>query len=302
MSESAYSLSTYPPFKEGHSQILGYSIYWRIFKGEKSKGRTILCLHGGPGLTHDYLLGFAKLSKLGQRVVFYDQLGCGRSENPKNITLFTIERAVEEVEAVRKKLRLGKVDLLGHSYGGLLAIAYALKYQNNLRSLISLSGLDDVPLAIEEMEKMRLKLPRETLDLMKKCESEGNYDNPEYQAALNVFYKKYFCRLNEWPKELVYSLEHTSKPVYLTMNGPTEFGIIGGIRYWNVSRELKRIRVPTLVTYGRYDEVSPRVAQSIHRGIKGSKFVEFSKSSHMAMWEEPEKVLSTTARFLEKLG
>ena len=285
---------------EGNLQILGYSIYWKKFRvpdGVRSEGK-VLCLHGGPGLTHEYMLAFADLARFGYEVFFYDQLGCGKSELPKNKALFTIERAVEEVERVRRALNLGKIHLLGSSYGGLLAIAYALKYQRNLKSLISISGLDNVPLAISEMDRMKSNLPEDARAVLEKYEEGGEYDNPEYQNALMVFYKKHFCRLDEWPRELLASLEHVSKDVFLTMNGPTEFAIIGNIRYWNVTKKLGSIRVPTLVTCGRYDEVSPKVAESIHRGIKGSKFVRFEKSSHLAMWEERDRCMRVVADFL----
>jgi proline iminopeptidase len=287
--------------KEGYAKVLGYSIYWKSFEPANPKNETVLCIHGGPGLTHDYILAFADLANFGYRVVFYDQLGCGKSEVPKNKALYTVERGVEEVEGVRKELGLGKVHLLGQSYGGLLAIAYSLKYQRNLKSLISASGLDSVPLAIREMDKMKASLPKETLEVMEKLEAAGDYESTEYQSAMMAFYKAYFCRMEEWPKELVYSLEHANRDIALTMNGPTEFAIIGNIRHWDVSRELYRIRVPTLVTYGRFDEVSPKVAKSIHRGIKGSKIVCFTKSAHMAMWEERERFIRVVADFLDSL-
>jgi proline iminopeptidase len=288
--------------KEGYVKIFGYSIFWRGFSPETgvSKG-TILCLHGGPGLTLEYMLCFTDLTKFGYDVVFYDQLGCGRSELPKDKALFTIEHGIEEIEAFRKEMRLGRVHLLGSSYGGLLAIAYALKYQRNLKSLISVSGIDSVPLATREMERMKLELPEETQEILGKYEKEGDYEKPEYQNALMVFYKKHFCRMENWPQELLYSMEHVSKPVYSTMNGPTEFGIIGGIRYWDVSQQLKGIRVPTLVTCGKYDEVSPKVARSIHQGIRRSKLVSFPNSSHMAMWEERDKFMNVVGKFLANL-
>jgi proline iminopeptidase len=152
------------------------------------------------------------------------------------------------------------------------------------------------------MENMKADLPAETRTIMDKYSELGDYDNPEFQNAMLVFYKKHFCRLDEWPKELLYSLEHVSRDVALAMNGPTEFDIIGNIRYWDVTRLLARISVPTLVTCGKYDEVSPKVARSIHRGIKGSRLVQFSKSSHMAMWEEREKFMNTVAKFLNTIN
>ena len=285
---------------DGHVEVLGRKLYYKSY-GRPTKG-TVLCIHGGPGLTHEYLLSLADLAKFDYRVVFYDQLGCGKSEVPKNVGLFTVERAVEEVEGVRKALQLGELHLYGSSYGGLLAIAYALKYQRNLHSLILTGALANVPFCTSEMGKMKASLPPDVVKIMEQFEEAGDYANPEYQKAMQVFYKTYFCRLEEWPKELMSSLEHVSQPVYLTMNGPTEFMIIGGIRYWNVTDQLHKIRVPTLVTCGKYDEVSPKEAKNIHRHIKGSKFMLFPESSHLAMWEEREKYIEALRKFLDNIG
>lgn len=284
-------------FKEGYVEVLGRKLFYKSF-GKPTKGH-ILCLHGGPGLNHEYILSLADLSKHGYQVIFYDQLGCGKSEVPKNIGLFTIERAVEEVEGIRQVLQLGNIHLYGSSYGGLLAIAYALKYQKNLLSLITTGGLSNVPFCTSEMAKMKASLPPDVIKIMEQFEEAGDYANPEYQKAMQEFYKRYFCRLQEWPKELLSSLEHVSPSVYLTMNGPTEFMIVGGIRYWNVSDQLHKIRVPTLVTCGKYDEVSPKEAKNIHKGIRGSKLAVFQNSSHLAMWEERDKYIKVLASFLD---
>ena len=283
---------------QGQITVQGYKLFYKSF-GEPVKG-TVLCLHGGPGATHDYILPLADMAEAGYRVVFYDQLGCGNSEVPKNITLFTVEYAVEEVEAVRKTLGLGKVNLVGSSWGGMLTLAYALKYQKNLKCIVTIGGLANVPLATAEMERMKNQLPQETLAIMKKYEDEGDFENPEYQKAVQAFYNRHLCRLPEWPAEMRYSFEHISKPVYLTMNGPNEFTIIGNIRYWDATSQLHKIKVPALVMGGRYDEVSPRVARSIHREIKGSKLVTFQRSSHVPFWEEREKFMQVLRSFLDK--
>ena len=285
---------------EGQVEVLGRKLYYKSF-GSPTKGR-VLTLHGGPGLTHDYILPLADLAGFGYQVVFYDQLGCGKSEVPKNIGLFTVERAVEEVEGVRQGLKLGKVHLYGSSYGGLLSIAYALKYQKNMLSLITTGGLANVPFCVSEMEKMKASLPTEILRTLEQYEEAGDYGNPAYQKAMQEFYKRFFCRLNEWPKELMYSLEHVSQPVYMTMNGPTEFMIVGGLRYWDVSDRLHKVKVPTLVTCGKYDEVSPKEALNIHRGICGSKLVVFENSSHLAMWEERGRYITVLRSFLDKVA
>jgi len=284
---------------DGYVNVLGRRLYYKSF-GKPVKG-SVLCLHGGPGLTHDYILPLADLASFGYRVVFYDQLGCGKSELPKDVGLFTVERAVEEVEGVRQNLELGKINVYGSSYGGLLAIAYALKFQKNIRSLITTGGLANVPFCISEMQKMKASLPAETLRVMAEYEEAADYGNPEYQKAMQEFYHRFFCRLPDWPKELIYSLEHASPTVVMTMNGPTEFTIVGGVRYWDVSDQLGKIKVPTLVTCGRYDEVSPKEAMRIHNGIKGSKFEVFAYSSHLAMWEEREKYVNVLRTFLDSV-
>lgn len=288
--------------KEGFVNIQGFRLFYKTFGEPKKNKGTILCLHGGPGATHDYLLPLADLSELGYYVVFYDQLGCGKSDLPKDITLFTVERSVEEVEEFRKVMKLGKIHLMGSSWGGLLAIAYALKYQRNMKSLISTGGLHNVPLAVAEMQRMKRNLPEKTFETLKKYETKGDYENPHHMKAAMVFYKRHVCRLDPWPPELLNSLEKISKPVYYTMNGPNEFTIIGGIRYWDVTNRLREIKVPTLVTGGKYDEVSPKVARGIHAGIKGSKLVIFPKSSHLAFWEERDRYMSVLSKFLQRVG
>lgn len=283
---------------EGLAKVLGFNLFYKVFEGDGSRG-TLLCLHGGPGATHDYLLPLADITKSGYRVVFYDQLGCGKSDLPPNTTLFTIERAVEELEAFRKVMKLGRVHLMGSSYGGLLALAYALTYQRNLRSIVTTGGLANVPLTIQEMMRLKSELPRSVQKTLAKYEEKGDYENAEYLAAVNVFYRRHLCRLPNWPAELTYSLEHISRPVYHTMNGPNEFTIIGNIRYWDVTDRLHKIKVPTLVTGGRYDEVTPKVAASIHSEIKVSKRVTFENSSHLPMWEERERYIQVVTSFFQ---
>jgi proline iminopeptidase len=277
-------------------KVLGYRLFYKSF-GTPCRG-TILCLHGGPGATHDYLLPLADLAKDGYRVVFYDQLGCGRSEVPRDKQLFVPERYVEEVEAFRKQMKLGKVHVIGSSWGGMLAIAYALKYQRNMRSMTTVGGLHSVPLTTQEMSRMKNELPKDVRAVMDKYEAAGDYENPAYSRAAMVFYKKHVCRLAVWPKELSYSFDHVSKPVYYTMNGPNEFTIIGNIRYWDVTDKLGSIVVPTLVLTGEFDEVSPKVGGAIHRNIRGSRLVVFSGCSHTPFWENRKTFMNVVSGFL----
>lgn len=286
--------------KQDFVKVLGFNLYYEQF-GRATKGE-VLCLHGGPGATHDYMLSMADLAMEGYRVTFYDQLGCGRSDLPRNNALFLMEHYVEEVEGLRRALKLGRPHMIGSSYGGMLAIAYALKYQRNMRTMITVGGLHNVPLTVKEMERMKGELSVHVRRTLAKLAAAGEYENPRYLEAMMVFYRKHLCRLAEWPPEVSYSMDHISKPVYGTMNGPNEFTIIGNIRYWDVTNQLHRIRTPTLVLTGRYDEVSPVVGRDIHKHIRGSELTVFPNSSHMPFWEEREAFMKRVLRFLAKNG
>ena len=277
--------------------MLGYRLAWEAF-GEPDRG-TVLVLHGGPGVPHGYLTCLSDLTRFGYRVVFYDQLGCGASERPRGTSLFTIERGVEEAEGVRKALRLGRIHLLGNSYGGMLAIAYALRYQRNLRALVIASGLPSVPVANEELRRLVRRLPRGVQRTIDRLERKEAFDDPAYARAAMIFYRRHICRLRTWPKELTRSMRDLSLPVYRAMWGPSEFSVQGSLRYWDVTDRLPTIRVPTLVTGGKYDEITPRIARAIHRRIRGSRLAIFQSSSHLPMWEERERYMRVVGRFLQ---
>ena len=280
----------------GFAKVLGYRLFYRSF-GAADKG-TVLCLHGGPGASHDYLLPLADLAQFGYRVVLFDQLGCGRSQRPRGTALYTTDHHVEEVEGIRRALRLGRVHLMGSSYGGALVLATALKHPRNLRSLIVSSGLASTPLTVREMGRLIERLPAKPRATIREYSAKGDFRHPDYLKAVDVFYRRHLCRLPIWPHELVQTMDHTGI-VYEVMNGPNEFTITGRIRDWDVTDQLPKIRIPTLVTVGRYDEVTPRVAREIQQGIRGSKLVVFTKSSHLAFWEERPLYMEVVRDFLD---
>jgi proline iminopeptidase len=288
-----------PTEREGSTIVRGYRLYWKLVGEEGAKG-TIVLLHGGPGATHDYLLSFSDLARHGYRLLFYDQLGCGRSDLARDVHDYSIDRDVEDLEELRDALDLSRFHLIGSSYGGLLAIAYALAHPRPIRTLVSASGLADVPLTVREMHRLTQELPAPYPEILERYEAKGEFQHPEYLRAVEEFYRRHLCRLPEWPAELRYSLEHMSGPKYGTMNGPNEFTITGTIRDYDATERLPEIRIPTLVTTGRYDEVTPAVAESIHRGIAGSELVRFEESSHTAFWEERERYMRTVLDFLER--
>jgi proline iminopeptidase len=285
--------------EEGFVKVLGYNLYYRS-AGAPDANATVLALHGGPGGSHDYLLPLRDLTRSGYRLVFFDQLGCGRSEIPPGTDLFTLAHHVEETEGVRTALGLGKVHLIGSSYGGLLALAYAIKYQQHLRSLVTVGGLPDVPFASAEMNRLIDQLPPEDARAIHLHGGKGEFTHPDYVRATDRFYHMYVCRLPEWPPELTRTLKLAEeRPVYRYMNGPNEFTITGTIRDINIVSDLRRIRVPTLVTGGRYDEVTPAVAEQIHAAIPGSRRVTFETSAHTPFWEERELFMEVVSAFLQ---
>lgn len=282
--------------RSGFVEVMGFKLFYRsVGEGDN----VLLCLHGGPGVPHYYLLPLAKLASHDFRVVFYDQLGVGSSEKPEDVSLFNIERGAEEVEGVRKALDLGKINLLGTSYGGALALQYALKYQQNIKKLIIASGLASVSETVAEMERLKTILPKEVQEVMKKYEAKWAFLHPEYVKAVDLYYHNFLCRLPEWPEEVVRSLNELSVPVYFTQNGPNEFTIIGTWKGWDITARLPEIKVPTLVTVGRHDEVTLKVAETIHHGIRGSVLKVFENSAHLTMWDEEEKYIQAVKDFIQ---
>ena len=283
---------------DGFVPVTGFRIYFRAFEPTSFSG-TILALHGGPGAHHRYLLPLADLADRGYRVVFMDQLGCGRSERSADPSVYTLEHNVEEVEGVREALGLGRVHLLGSSYGGLLALAYALHHQAHLTSLVTVGGLADVPFTTSEMGRLIQELPEEDRSAIEKFGKLGEFQNPTYLRAVDVFYRRHLCRLENWPPEVATTLAEINPDVYGRMNGPNEFTITGTIKDIDLTPRLSLIRVPTLVTGGRYDEVTPNVARQIRDQISGARQVVFEKSSHMPFWEERAAFMDELANFLK---
>jgi proline iminopeptidase len=275
--------------------VNGFKLFYRVFGNGEN---VLLCLHGGPGAMHDYLLPLGELGDDRVKVVLYDQLGCGKSERPREKSHYAIECGVEEVEGVRQALKLDKINLFGNSYGGAVALQYALKYQRNIKKLIISSGLASVRETVAEMRRLKTLLPKEVQDTLAKYEATEDYQNPEYLKAVDVFYRNFLRRLPEWPEELARTMNGLSTDVYWTMNGPNEFTITGNLRDWDITARLPEIHAPTLITVGRYDEVTPKVAETIHRGIPGSKLVLFENSAHVAMLEERERYLNTVKGFI----
>jgi proline iminopeptidase len=262
---------------------------------------AVFLLNGGPGLPCDYLRDpHAILAEHGYHVVTYDQLGCGASDNPKDMSLWTIGGYAAEVESVRQQLGLGKVHLLGHSWGGWLAIEYALTYPDSLKSLILADTCGDMPHLVSELNRLRGALGSETEAMMLRHEAEGTLDHPEYQAAVTILNYRHVCRLSTYPESLNKSLKHWNMTVYGHMQGPNEFLYTGNLKDWNRIPDMHKIRQPTLVIAGQHDELTPACALRMHQVLPRSRIKIFPNSSHTPFYEEPAAYFPVLLDFLEQ--
>jgi proline iminopeptidase len=286
------------PDKRHHVDVDGY----RVVAYEYGQGDdTILCLNGGPGLPCDYLREAHSCLSLQQyRVIAFDQLGTGRSDRPDDKRLWTMERYVHEVDTVRQALGLGKVHLLGHSWGGWLAIEVALHHQDALHSLILENTVADIPHLIRELQRLRAALGSETVAMMQRYEALGQFDHPAYQAAITLLNYRHVCRLDTWPAPVIRSLNDWNMAPYVTMQGPNEFLYTGNLRDWDRSADLGLIKVPCLITTGQHDELTPACALKMKQSLTHAEVHVFPNSSHMPFYEEPHAYYPVLLDFLDR--
>jgi proline-specific peptidase len=282
----------------------GYRVWYRIVAGREAPRRLpVLVLHGGPGAAHDYLEPLEELAETGRRVIFYDQLGCGRSDRPQDQSLWTVDLFLRELATVRRVLGLDQVHILGHSWGGMLAMQYGLSRPAGLRSLILASATASMPQWVAEAGRLRAALPPDVQDMLVAHETAGTTSDAEYVEAMLAYYRRHVCRLDPWPdcvtRSVLALLQDTG--VYETMNGPSDFHVTGRLREWDIIDRLPELQLPTMVTSGRHDEATPAIAETIHHGIAGSEWTIFEESSHMAHVEEPARYLSALNGFLTRV-
>ena len=262
---------------------------------------VLLCLNGGPGLPCDYLRdAHSWLRDKGYRVVTFDQLGTGASDRPDDPSLWTIARYVEEVETVRRMLNLGRVHLLGHSWGGWLAIDYALTYPQNLHSLILADTVADMPHLVQELNRLRAALGSETVSMMQKHEAEGSLDHPEYVAAITILNHRHVCRLPEWPAPVTRSLNDWNMGPYVTMQGPNEFLYTGNLKDWSRIQDLPALDLPVLIVHGEHDELTPACGLRMKTAIAGAEMLVVRNASHMPFYENPEAYFPPLLDFLSR--
>lgn len=284
--------------EQGYIPVDGHRVWYRRVG---TGGIPLLLLHGGPGAGHDYLEPLQGLAR-DREVIFFDQLGCGRSDQPADRSLWRIERFVREIDTVRAALGLDRIHLLGQSWGGWLGIEYLLSQPRGIVSATLASTSASIPQFVAEANRLKAQLPPEMVAVMQRCEAAGDWRNPQYEAAVMEFYRRHLCRLDPWPDALLRSVRNLDgNAVYETMNGPNEFIVIGNLRDWDRIARLAEIRVPTLITVGRFDEIPPVCAETMRRGIAGSRVVVFAHSGHTAHLEETERYLQVVGDFLQEV-
>jgi len=289
---------------EGFIPFRSWKTWYRVVGKQEEAGRLpLLCLHGGPGATHDYFGSLEAFSSSGRRVILYDQLGWGNSDHIHDPAMWTIELFVDEVGEIRRALGLERVHLLGHSWGGQLAMEYALSQPAGLESLVLADTLSSAPQWAIEARRLIGELPPEVQRAILDHEAAGTTESSEYQDAMKVFSRfhagGHIDPKPKWVKVAFNKLE--TNEVYLTMWGPSEFYVTGTLKDWDITSRLGEIRVPALVLCGRYDEATPNLAETIHRGIPKSELVIFEHSAHFPHIEETERYLRVLDLFLGRV-
>jgi len=272
---------------------------------------NVLLLHGGPASTHEYFECFENfLPAKGIEFIYYDQLGSGNSEIPKDTILWDLPRFVEEVEQVRKALNLNNDNfyLLGHSWGGILAIEYALKYQDNLKGLIISNMMSSAPDYDKYAHEVLAKqMDPVVLDTILMLESKGDFENPKYMELLiQNYYESHICRfpIEEWPEPLLRAFNKINSEIYTIMQGPSEFGISGKLEKWDRSADLPKLKVPTLVIGGQYDTMDPGHMKWMSTQIPNGSYLYCPNGSHLAMYDDQQIYFEGLIKFLinEKEG
>ena len=292
---------------EGHMEWETHTTWYQIVGTLQpdSELAPVVLAHGGPGASHDYIEPIAELARSGRACILYDQVGCGRSEHLPDAAaeFWTVDLFKRELLDLTRTLGIdGRYHMLGQSWGGMLAMEHALDHPPGLLSIIVADSPASMLLWVEEANRLRRELPADVQAALTEHEEAGTTDDPAYEAAVEVFYRRHLCRV-EWPDCLQRSFANIAADptVYHTMNGPSEFHCIGSLRTWDITDRLHEIDVPTLLVSGAYDEATPLIVGTIHERIPGSTWVLLEQSSHTPHLEEPEAFLSAVEAFLAEV-
>src|SRR6266550_581638 len=284
--------------REGYVDFRGYGTWYRIVGDPNSQVAPLLALHGGPGSTHNY---FAPLEQLADErpVVLYDQIGCGNSDRPQDIE-WSVAVFREEVDTVRERLGLGRIHLLGTSWGGMLALEHLLSGAKGIVSLILSSTLASIEQWAAEQVVLRNALPPAVVEVLDRHERAGTYDDPEYEQAMEAYFDRHFYRGSKPRPELERMNAEKARDVYRAMQGPNEWTVTGALRGWDVRDRLGEIDCPTLVIRGRHDMCTDPIAATLVEGISNACEVVLEESSHTPVLEETERYLEAISVFMRQ--
>jgi proline iminopeptidase len=287
---------TFPePESSGLIEVLGGHIWYRS-NGDRHVDRApLLVLHGGPGMQHDYLLPLMALADQ-RRVIFYDQLDCGRSDHPGLPENWTFQRYLTEIEYVRQRLGLTRCHLFGNSWGGSLAAVYAAAGSIGLLSLTLAGPLIDTDRWVADNAAYCRAMPEPYRSLLL---GEAKLDDPDYQAAVDAFYRRHLCRLDPWPEIVKTTLDNGNMAVYQAMWGPAEFASTGILRHFNATPLLAKIQVPTLFICGEYDESTPDACADFASFVPEAEVAVIAGASHLAPVEQTEAYIARLRAFID---
>jgi proline iminopeptidase len=261
----------------------------------------VLLLHGGPGADHRYFEGFEDFLPLnGIEFYYYDQLDSTNSEKPGDPALWTIDRYTDEVEAVRRGLGLNQFYLLGHSWGGLLAIEYALKYQQHLQGLVISNMAASTDSFVKHVSKIRSQFPADLRAQLASYENANKTDDPAYQQLLfDKLYKVFICRLDPWPDPVLRSLQGWNQHVYHVLQGRSEFEATGRMKGWDRWADLSKIKVRTLTMGAKYDEMDPEDMRRMATLMPHGEAWISETGSHFAMYDDQQNYFKALLSFLK---
>jgi proline iminopeptidase len=268
----------------------------------------VLLLHGGPAMTHEYLECFESFFPKEQIEFYeYDQLGSFYSDQPKDSSLWTTERFVEEVEQVRKALGLNKDNffLLGNSWGGILAMEYALKYQDNLKGLIVCDMQASIPRYEAYNKVLRSQMRKSLVDSLDAYEAKKDFSNPVYENLVyHEYYAQHLCRFpwGQWPDPVVRSLAHTNTEIYVMMQGPSEFKVGGRLLHWDRWNDIKNIKVPTLMVGAKFDTMDPEDMKKQSEMVQNGRYLYCPNGSHLCMWDDQQHFFPGVISFIKDVN
>ena len=286
-------------YKEGYIHVTGGDVWYKM-EGEKGNAPLIV-VHGGPGFPHDYLESLEDLQDE-REVVFYDQLGCGKSDKSADINLWSANRFVSELIEIISFLSLKDYNILGQSWGSALAVSFALTKPTGLKSIILADPYISSEQWMKDAKRLKKTLPRKIQNVLKKHEDKGTTHSEEYLKASEIYNNNFVTRLNPLPEEFLRSRLGMNYEIYKLMWGSDECTITGTLKNFDLTTRLKEINLPVLLLCGRYDEASPESLRYYRALLPNSQMKIFKNSAHLPFLTERKEFISAAREFLKKVN